>query len=235
VRRGTGLQPHHTRRQAAEENQHLPPPQYIQGGRIVAADALALTATALATDGPRALECPKSSAAFHEAGHCVIYAFEGMLPTRAFGRSSSLASCNGVAERTALHRGGLMTRHPRTRTLDRRACKCLALSRKWSSIPPTIAGGHPSMRLQRQNPSCKRQPSNCSVTRAIVLVGDCRGSGGIENKRTNRSPDRQRVDASRKHQVATTCAAVVRNFLQRAPCPMSPPLWAMSTQSGSCG
>jgi hypothetical protein len=43
--------------------------EYVQGARTIAADMLALTANALAIDGLRALESPKSSAAFHEAGH----------------------------------------------------------------------------------------------------------------------------------------------------------------------
>jgi hypothetical protein len=37
----------------------------------------------LAIGGPRAFECPKSSAAFHEAGHCVIGALDGVVPSSA--------------------------------------------------------------------------------------------------------------------------------------------------------
>ena len=36
----------------------------------------------LATSGPRAFECPKTSAAFHEAGHCVVGALHGSIPSK---------------------------------------------------------------------------------------------------------------------------------------------------------
>ena len=38
---------------------------------------------ALAIDGPRAFDCPKSSAAFHEAGHCLVSFLQGTTPSRA--------------------------------------------------------------------------------------------------------------------------------------------------------
>ena len=38
---------------------------------------------AFAVGGPRAFDCPKTSAAFHEAGHCVIGALEGDRPSKA--------------------------------------------------------------------------------------------------------------------------------------------------------
>jgi hypothetical protein len=38
---------------------------------------------ALESQGLRAFECPKSSAGFHEAGHCVIGAVDGEVPSRA--------------------------------------------------------------------------------------------------------------------------------------------------------
>jgi hypothetical protein len=38
---------------------------------------------AFAIDGPRAFECPKTSAAFHEAGHCVVGALQGKHPSKA--------------------------------------------------------------------------------------------------------------------------------------------------------
>jgi hypothetical protein len=38
---------------------------------------------AFAMDGPRAFECPKISAAFHEAGHCVVGAVQGERPSKA--------------------------------------------------------------------------------------------------------------------------------------------------------
>ena len=37
----------------------------------------------LATSGPRAFECPKTSAAFHEAGHCVVGTLQGSIPSKA--------------------------------------------------------------------------------------------------------------------------------------------------------
>jgi hypothetical protein len=42
-----------------------------------------LCAGVLETDGPRAFECPKSAAAFHEAGHCIISAHDGVPPSHA--------------------------------------------------------------------------------------------------------------------------------------------------------
>jgi hypothetical protein len=42
-----------------------------------------LTERALAIGGLWAFECPKSSAAFHEAAHCVIGALDGAVPSRA--------------------------------------------------------------------------------------------------------------------------------------------------------
>ena len=38
---------------------------------------------AFAIDGRRAFECPKTSAAFHEAGHCVVGAVQGEHPSKA--------------------------------------------------------------------------------------------------------------------------------------------------------
>jgi hypothetical protein len=38
---------------------------------------------AFAIGGPRAFECPKTSAAFHEAGHCVVGAVQGERPSKA--------------------------------------------------------------------------------------------------------------------------------------------------------
>jgi hypothetical protein len=38
---------------------------------------------ALAIDGSRAFDCPKSSAAFHEAGHCLVSFLQGTTPSRA--------------------------------------------------------------------------------------------------------------------------------------------------------
>jgi hypothetical protein len=43
----------------------------------------ALYAHAFDLDGPRAFECYKSCAAFHEAGHCILYALDGVIPLRA--------------------------------------------------------------------------------------------------------------------------------------------------------
>jgi len=42
----------------------------------------AAQAHALALQGPRAFECPKSSAAIHESGHAVFYAQAGLLPSK---------------------------------------------------------------------------------------------------------------------------------------------------------
>jgi hypothetical protein len=50
--------------------------------RLTAALAYTL-ALALAMEGQRAFEDPKTSAAFHEAGHCVIGALDGDPPTKA--------------------------------------------------------------------------------------------------------------------------------------------------------
>jgi hypothetical protein len=41
-----------------------------------------LAERALASQGLRAFECPKSSAGLHEAGHCVIGAVDGVVPSR---------------------------------------------------------------------------------------------------------------------------------------------------------
>jgi hypothetical protein len=38
---------------------------------------------AFAIGGPRAFVCPQTSAAFHEAGHCVVGAFQGKHPSKA--------------------------------------------------------------------------------------------------------------------------------------------------------
>jgi hypothetical protein len=38
---------------------------------------------AFAIGGPRAFECPKTSAAFHEAGHCVVGALQSNHPSKA--------------------------------------------------------------------------------------------------------------------------------------------------------
>ena len=42
----------------------------------------AAIAHAIALQGPRAFECPKSSAAIHEAGHAVFYAKSGVVPSK---------------------------------------------------------------------------------------------------------------------------------------------------------
>ena len=52
------------------------------GAARLAAMMDAAIAHALALQGPRAFECPKSSAAIHEAGHAVFYAQSGILPSK---------------------------------------------------------------------------------------------------------------------------------------------------------
>jgi hypothetical protein len=42
-----------------------------------------ILASAIALGGPAVLDCPKSSAALHEAGHCVVDALDGEIPLRA--------------------------------------------------------------------------------------------------------------------------------------------------------
>jgi hypothetical protein len=58
---------------------------------------------ALSIDGPRAFECPKSSAALHEAGHCLIDALNGtppasasIWPIRESGRVHWIGRTNGI-------------------------------------------------------------------------------------------------------------------------------------------
>jgi hypothetical protein len=53
------------------------------GARIAAALANKLATAAVERDGPAALVCTKRSTALHEAGHCVIGALDGTLPTSA--------------------------------------------------------------------------------------------------------------------------------------------------------
>jgi hypothetical protein len=53
------------------------------GATVVETGMRFLTERALAVGGLRAFECPKSSAAFHEAGHCVIGALDGVVPSHA--------------------------------------------------------------------------------------------------------------------------------------------------------
>jgi hypothetical protein len=62
-----------------------------------------LVGRALTHDGLRAFECPKSSAAVHEAGHCVIGALNGVIPSRAtiwpvqeFGRPQWVGKTYGL-------------------------------------------------------------------------------------------------------------------------------------------
>jgi hypothetical protein len=61
--------------------------QYVQArgssAEYICSAMQAMLAAALVIDGPRAVECPKSSAAFHEAGHCLIDALNGTLPASA--------------------------------------------------------------------------------------------------------------------------------------------------------
>jgi hypothetical protein len=51
------------------------------GAEQVRANVRLLAEHALATDGLRAFECPKLTAAWHEAGHAVIDAHHGVVPT----------------------------------------------------------------------------------------------------------------------------------------------------------
>jgi len=60
-------------------------------------------ARALALEGPKAFDSPKSSAALHEAGHCVVDALHGAIPTRAtirrlmeFGRPQWIGRTDGI-------------------------------------------------------------------------------------------------------------------------------------------
>jgi hypothetical protein len=71
-------------------------------GRIIK-DMSAIMAHVFVTDGPRAFDCPKSSATVHEAGHCVIHALNGGMPTRAAiwpeiidGRTQWLGNTEGI-------------------------------------------------------------------------------------------------------------------------------------------
>jgi len=58
---------------------------YIRSDGVASLNAryAALHAHALAAEGPRAFEASRSSAAHHEAGHCVEYRLAGLRPTRA--------------------------------------------------------------------------------------------------------------------------------------------------------
>jgi hypothetical protein len=58
---------------------------------------------ALTMAGPRTLECPKTSAAFHESGHCVVGAVQGSIPSKAtiwpvveLGRSQCVGRTYGL-------------------------------------------------------------------------------------------------------------------------------------------
>lgn len=53
------------------------------GSVVVNETRRAMAAQLFAVGGMRAFECPKSSAVVHEAGHCVNYAIDGVIPTRA--------------------------------------------------------------------------------------------------------------------------------------------------------
>jgi hypothetical protein len=53
------------------------------GTTDVEALTLRLYERALAMEGPRAFACPRSSAALHEGGHCLINALDVSIPTRA--------------------------------------------------------------------------------------------------------------------------------------------------------
>lgn len=53
------------------------------GAQLLATAMHDKLATALTIDGRRAFECPKTSAAFHEAGHCVVGAIQGDNPSKA--------------------------------------------------------------------------------------------------------------------------------------------------------
>ena len=74
-----------------------------EGAQRLAAALHAAQMRALAIGGPRAFECPKSSAALHEAGHCLIDALNGTLPASAsiwpiweFGRLQWIGRTNGT-------------------------------------------------------------------------------------------------------------------------------------------
>lgn len=54
----------------------------VGADRLAAAMSEAME-RAVAIDGARALECSKRAAAYHESGHCVVYALDGILPARA--------------------------------------------------------------------------------------------------------------------------------------------------------
>jgi hypothetical protein len=63
----------------------------------------AAAALALVIDGPQAFECPQSTAAVHEAGHCVMDALNGDYPARAsiwpiveLGRTQWIGRTEGV-------------------------------------------------------------------------------------------------------------------------------------------
>jgi hypothetical protein len=70
-------------------NKHQAGPEFNRPAASVrGAEWLALAISekqdlAFAMDGPRAFECPKTSAAFHEAGHCVVGAVQGERPSKA--------------------------------------------------------------------------------------------------------------------------------------------------------
>jgi hypothetical protein len=51
------------------------------GAAVAAALAARIATAAVERDGPAALVCTKRSSALHEAGHCVISALNGTLPT----------------------------------------------------------------------------------------------------------------------------------------------------------
>jgi hypothetical protein len=60
---------------------------------------------ALAIDGPRAFDCPKSSAAFHEAAHCLVSFLQRTTPSRAsiwpikeLGRTQWIGRTYGLAK-----------------------------------------------------------------------------------------------------------------------------------------
>jgi hypothetical protein len=62
---------------------------------------------ALTIDGARAFDCPKTSAAFHESGHCVISALQGHTPSKAsiwsvieFGRPQWIGRTDGIPKWT---------------------------------------------------------------------------------------------------------------------------------------
>jgi hypothetical protein len=81
--------------------------QYVEargsGAKYFALAMLEITAMALAAEGLRAFDSPKSSAALHEAGHCVIDALDGDIPQRAsiwriveFGRPQWIGRTEGA-------------------------------------------------------------------------------------------------------------------------------------------